>query len=170
MMNLFDTFTDEEIIVARSGDIMIFKTNNCTIYGKLMDCIDDYQIDAIGDLLNQPFESSCKVSKSALLHLLDRLSLFVSAYDKNGIYLIFTREGLQIDSKRSNSTELIPYSESQNFKDFTCCIDIEMFQSQIKANTGDAIEIQYGADNAIKMTDGNVTQIIALLDDDRLGG
>lgn len=167
-MNLLDIFVDENIEVSRKNNTVVFDSASCTVYGKLMDCLSDFQIDVIGDLLNQEFGSTCKVSKASLLQLLDRLVLFVSAYDKNGIYLTFTRNGLQIDSKQANSSELIQYTESRNFVDFTCCIDIEMFRSQVKANTGDAIEIHYGEENAIKLTDGNVTQIVALLEDDRV--
>lgn len=167
-MDLLNVFTDEKIKVYRANNTIAFVTPSSTVYGKLMDNIADYQIDAIGGLLDQEFESSCKVSKAALLQLLDRLLLFVSAYDKNGIYLTFTQNGVQVDSKQSNGSELINYSESSNFKPFTCCIDIEMLHSQVKANTGDGIEIHYGEENAIKLKDGNTTQIIALLDDDRI--
>ena len=167
MMSLLDIFTDEKIAVYRSGNTMVFKSENCTVYGTLMDSIDDYQIEAIDGLLEQDFESSCKIAKSALLQLLDRLSLFVSPYDKNGIYLTFTRDGMQVESKQANSVEVIPYTESNNFRAFTCCVDIEMLHSQVKANTGDGITIHYGEDNAIKLTDGNVAQVVALLEDDR---
>lgn len=167
MMNLLDIFTDEKISVYRNDNTMVFNSVNCTVYGTLMDSIDDYQIEAIDGLLEQGFESSCKVTKSALLQLLDRLSLFVSPYDKNGIYLTFTRDGLQIESKQANSIETIPYSESKDFRDFTCCVDIEMLHSQVKANTGDSITIHYGEDNAIKITDSNVAQVVALLEDER---
>lgn len=167
MMSLLDIFTDEKIAVYRDGNIMVFVTDNCTVYGPLMDSIDDYQIEAIDGLLEQGFESSCKLTKSALLQLLDRLALFVSPYDKNGVYLTFTREGLQIESKQANSVELIPYAESENFRAFTCCVDIEMLHSQVKANTGDSITIHYGEENAIKITDGNVAQVVALLEDER---
>ena len=167
MMNLLDIFTDEKISVYRDENTMVFKSENCIVYGTLMDSIDDYQIDAIEGLLEQGFGSSCKLAKAQLLQLLDRLALFVSPYDKNGIYLTFTRDGLQIESKQANSVETIPYTESNDFRDFTCCVDIEMLHSQIKANTGDGITIHYGEDNAIKITDGNVVQIVALLEDER---
>lgn len=167
MMSLLDIFTDEHITAVREGNTMIFESDSCTVYGTLMDSIDDYQIEAIEGLLSQDFDSSCKVTKSALLQLLDRLALFVSPYDKNGIYLTFTREGLQIESKQANSVETIPYAESTNFHDFTCCVDIEMLHSQVKANTGDGITLHYGEENAIKITDGNVVQVVALLEDDR---
>ena len=167
MMNLLDIFTDEKIEVYRDDNVMVFKSANCVVYGTLMDSIDDFQIEAIDGLLEQGFESSCKLTKSALIQLLDRLALFVSPYDKNGVYLTFTRDGLQIESKQANSVEVIPYIESNKFRDFTCCVDIEMLHSQVKANAGDGITIHYGEDNAIKIADGNVVQVIALLEDER---
>ena len=166
-MNLLDIMTEEDIAVAKTHTHMMFSTPTCVVFGKLMDSIADFQVDVIESLLNQQYDSVCKVSRDRLLQLLDRLALFVSAYDKNGVYLTFTRDGLQIESKKANSVELIEYTESENFRDFTCCIDIEMFRSQIKANMGDAITIHYGDDAAIQLTDGYVTQVIALLEDDR---
>ena len=168
LMNLLDLLSDEKVSVLRKDNTIVFSTPGCEVYGKTMDSIEDFQTDAINGLLEQEFGSTCKVSKTARVQLLDRLSLFVSAYDKNGIYLTFTRDGLQIESKQANSVEILPYSESTNFKDFTCCIDIEMLRSQIKAHAGDNVEIHYGEDNAIKMVDGNVTQVVALLEDDRV--
>lgn len=168
MMALLDVMTNEKIKVYRDADTMMFETLDCVVYGKTMDCLDDFQIDAIDSLLGEEFDSACRLSKSALLQLLDRLSLFVGVYDKNGIYLTFTRDGLMITSKQANSSEVIKYIESDNFQNFTCCVDIEMLRSLIKANTCDSIEVQYGEDNAIKLTDGNVTQILALLEDDRM--
>ena len=167
MMSLLDIFTDEKFTAMRSGNTMWFESKNCHLYGTLMDSIDDYQIEAIDGLLTQEFESSCKLTKSALLQLLDRLALFVSPYDKNGVYLTFTKDGLQIESKQANSVEVIPYTESNNFRAFTCCVDIEMLHSQVKANAGDGITLHYGDESAIKIADGNVTQVIALLEDDR---
>ena len=167
MMSLLDIFTEEKFVMLREDNVMLFESPNCTVYGTLMDSIDDYQIEAIDGLLEQGFDSSCKITKSALLQLLDRLALFVSPYDKNGVYLTFTKEGIQVESKQANSVETIPYVESKNFHDFTCCVDIEMLHSQVKANTGDGITIHYGEENAIKLTDGNVAQVVALLEDDR---
>lgn len=165
MMTLLDVMTCEKITSYVDVDTMIFETPDCIVYGKLMDCLEDFQIDAIDGLLCEKFSSLCRVSKNALLQLLNRLSLFVGIYDKNGINLTFTREGLMVTSKHDNSSELIKYMESENFADYTCCVDIEMFNDLIKANGGDSIEIHYGEENAIKLKDGNITQILALLDD-----
>ena len=167
MMDLLDVMSSEDVKVYIQDDTIIFATPDCIVYGKKLEGIEDFQIDAISGLLDLDFPSECSVSKDAILQALDRLSLFVGQYDKNGIYLTFTREGLMISSKKSSGTEVVTYKTSKEFNEFTACINIEMLQSQIKAHTLDEITIQYGLDNALKIVDGNVTQIIAFIEDDR---
>lgn len=167
MLDLFEVFTEENIKMKTDGQKIVFESENCAIYGRLMDCIDDFQIEPISKLLGQDFKSCCVVSKAAMLQLLDRLSLFVGKYDKNEVYLTFTKDGIQLNSKKSDSIELVKYINSENFEDYTCCINIEMLLSQIKTTVADKIEVYYGLDNAIKIVDGNITKVIALCKDDR---
>lgn len=166
-MDLLGVMRQENITVYRSKDTLVFKTDDVVIYGKVLEGIENYQIDAISGLLNVDYPSSCVVSKDYLLQVLDRLALFVSPYDKNSIYMTFTREGITLSSKKSSGTELIPYKESINFTDFTCCINIEMLRSQVKTHILDGLNIHYGIDNALKISDANVTQVIAFEEDDR---
>ena len=168
MMNLLDVMDSENIKVYIEDDTIVFATEDCVVYGKELEGIDEYKIDAISGLLDLDFPSECSVSKDAILQTLDRLSLFVGPYDKNGVYLTFTRDGLSISSKKSSGTEIIPFKTSKDFKEFTACINIEMLQTQVKAHVLDEITIQYGLDNALKIVDGNVTQIIAYIEDDRV--
>lgn len=168
MMDVMTVFTHEDIKVFTNDDTIIFSSEDCTVYGKELEGIDDFQIDAINGLLDEEFDSTCKISKGEMLQVLDRISLFVGPYDKNAIYLTFTSNGIMISSKKSSGTEVVEYKSSENFKDFTCCIDIEMLKSQIKAHSVDMLEVHYGEDNAIKIVDANVTQIIALEIDDRV--
>lgn len=165
-MDLLAVMTNEKITVMYTDTDIVCSTPDCTVYGKFMDGIEDYAIDAIMELVNTDIDSFCSVPKNALLQLLDRLSLFVGPYDKNAIHLTFTQNGLQVSSKATNGIEIIDYIASDNFKDFTCAIDIQMLTQEVKAISNDVIELYYGEDNAIKMTDGNITIIVALLEDD----
>ena len=167
-MDLLSVMGAEKISVNMTDTDIVCSTPDCIVCGKFMEGIDDYAIDAIMGLVNTEFSSFCSVPKSALLQLLDRLSLFVGTYDKNAVYLTFTQSGLQVSSKAANGVELIEYVSSDNFKDFTCAIDIQMFTNEVKSIQNDVIEIYYGEDNAIKMTDGNITIIVALLEDDNM--
>jgi DNA polymerase III sliding clamp (beta) subunit (PCNA family) len=167
LISILDVFSDEKITVQQNDSKILFTTDNAIAYGSQLDGIADYPYEAIQAYLNTKFTSSCKLIRGVLLNVLERLSLFVSPYDKNGLYLTFTTEGIMISSKKSNGTELIKYQGSENFKPFTCSIDIEMLTSQIAALDSDHIELWYDNDKAIKITTDRSTQIIALLEDDR---
>lgn len=165
-MDLLSVVNAEKINVMYTDTDIVCSTPDCIVYGKFMEGIEDYAIDAITELVNTEIDSFCSVPKNAILQLLDRLSLFVGTYDKNAIHLTFTQNGLQVSSKAANGVEIIDYVSSDNFKPFTCAVDIQMLTQEIKAIDNDVIELYYGTDNAIKMTDGNITIIVALLEDD----
>lgn len=167
MLDLLAVMVDEKIQVKRYGDDnIIFETPDCIVLGKVLAGLEDFAIDAITELVNTEYNSFCKVSKNELLQLLDRLSLFVGPYDKNAICLTFTNAGLQISSLATSGVEMLDYIDSGNFVDFTCSIDINMLIQEVKAIQSDVIELYYGDDNAIKMKDGNITLIVALLEDE----
>lgn len=167
-MELLSVMNAEKITATFTDSDIICSTPDCVVCGKFMEGIEDYAIDAIMGLVNTEFGSMCAVPKNELLQVLDRIALFVGAYDKNAIYLTFTRTGLQISSKATSGVEMIDYVTSENFKDFTCAIDIQMLVNEVKSISNDIIEISYDIDNAIKMTDGNITIIVALLEDDNM--
>lgn len=162
-MNLLDAMSDEKISVYVSGDEILFSTAGSVVYSKFMAGLEDYAIDAISSLVKEQFDSKCAISRAEFLRLLDRLSLFVGTYDDNAITLTFTRSGLQVSSKSSSGVEIIPYVSSENFIDFICDVDIELLTQEIKAIKSDTIELYYGVDTSIKMVDGNITIIVALL-------
>lgn len=164
--DLLAVMNSEKIAVDIVNDAIICKSADCVVYGRFMNGIEDYAIEAISELVDTKFDCFCAVPKNLLLQALDRLSLFVGIYDKNAIHLTFTSTGLQISSKAASGIELIAYSASDNFKDFTCSVDIQMFAQEVRAVSNDVIELYYGEDNAIKITDGNITIIVALLDDE----
>ena len=166
-MDLLGVMTDEEIHVTTTDNDMLFFTSKETLFAPITEGVETFPIAAVNTLIDSAFSSNCKVPRVAVVDLLDRLSLFVTKYDKKGIYLTFTKDGILFSSKKSSGTELIPYVASVDFKDFTCCVDIETLKSQINAQDGEIIDMYYGADIAIKMVCNNITQIVALQQDDR---
>lgn len=168
LIDLLDVMTEENIHINYNDDTVMFVTDKIVVYGSVMEGVEDFKIDAINGLLNEKFSSSCKVEKSALLQMLDRLSLFVDTFDKNGVYLTFTKDGLEVSSKKDSGSELIPYKSSEDFKDFTCCLDIDLFRTQVKASPSDIVEILYGKDSGLKFCVGNTKQIVAFSVDDRV--
>lgn len=164
-MDLLSVMTAENIAVEAGEDIVIFSTPDCVVYGRTMDCIEDYDVKGITNALETEFSSTCKVQKSSILQLLDRISLFVAQkIDNNEVILNFTDKGIQVSSKASSGVELIKYLESDQFEPFTCTIDIEMLSTEIKSLMDDSVEIWYGdeEETAIKLTEGKITKVLAL--------
>ena len=95
-MDLLSVMTAENISVEAGEDIVIFSTPDCVVYGRTMDCIEDFAVEDINKALEKEFTSTCKVKKSSLLQLLDRISLFVAQkVDNNEVFLNFTDKGIQ---------------------------------------------------------------------------
>ena len=162
-MELLSVFDDEKISVYNlPNNVMVFTTPNIQVYTVQLDGIEDFAVDAINGLIDTEFESMCKFDKQSMINLLDRISLFISPYDNNNITMTFTDDGILVKSKKSNGSELIKYTEKENYKPFECVLSVEMLLSQIKAQPGEVVELWYGNDTAIKMTCEDVTQIVAL--------
>lgn len=168
-MNLIGLMTDEKITVDYDGAGILFVTDNCIVYGLTADGIDNFNLEAITGFVQSDFPSSCKLPKSALLSLLDRLGLFVTTYDNNGVNFVFSKEGVIVNSKKQTGSELIKYQDSKNFQPYSCIADIQLLRSQINAIDEEVVELWYGHPAALKLTHRNVTQIVSLLDDETDG-
>jgi DNA polymerase III sliding clamp (beta) subunit (PCNA family) len=165
VMELLGVFSEEDINVQIADSVVFFWTKNDVLYAPIVDGISTFPIEQLSALISSPFESTCKIDRAAVIELLDRMSLFVGSYDKKCINLTFTKDGIMFSSVKSSSAELLPYIESENFKDYTCGVNIEYLRSQIAVQEGEAIELSYGSDIALKMVVNGVTQIVALMED-----
>lgn len=161
-----NTKEDIEVYIGKTG--IQFVTEDVIIDGSIMEGIEDFPAEEVNAYLGEAFTSMCKVPKDLLIGILDRLSLFIEPYDKNGAYFTFTRKGINIHSKKDASTEVINYVESKDFEPFVCCVDIPMLKEQLQSNPDDTVKIYYGNENALKIESGKVIQVIALLEDEEI--
>lgn len=166
LMDLLGVMTDEAINVNYDNDHMVFWTKEDTIVSPITDGKDSFPATAVLDIAASELPSTCKVDKGAVLNMLERLSLFVSSYDKKEIRLTFVKDGIMFSSKQSSGTELVPFKESTDFSEFDCGIDIEMFKAQVSTQETETLDIAYGSEDFIKMSCGNVVQLVALADEE----
>ena len=160
VMDLLGLFTGTINIYA-DGDKMLFEADNGVVYGAIPSGIEQYSIGAIKGLVNQEFDYSCTVVKSALLKLLERISLFVGIYDNGKITLSFGKDGLEVISKYAN--EKINYTNADNAGEFVCSTDVNTLMTEVKAQVSSEISFEYGNETALKIIDGDITSVLALL-------
>lgn len=168
IVELLALSNQEKINYWYNGSEFLFETPELVLYGSELEGKENFPVEEIAGYLDVTFPSTCKVPKDLLLNIIDRLSLFIEPYDKNGAYLTFTNEGINIYSKQSSSFESVTYITSEEFKPFVCCVDIPVFKAQIESTPGETVQLWYGDDAAMKITSGNIVRVLALLEDDSL--
>ena len=130
--------------------------------------VTEFSINTIEKLVVTEMPCVCEIAKDDMLRLLDRLSLFVSPYDKNGIHLAFSDTCLTVSSISTSGEEEIPYINATNAEPlewFDCTIDVEVLNAQIKSVVSERVEIGYGREDMITLMSNNLTQVIALLNE-----
>ena len=167
MMKLFEVVDNKKITASITNDNkLMFETETCTIYGPELYGIEDYDIDAVSSVFSAEFSAVCELPKTELLALLDRVSLFVGEYENKAIRLVFDKDHIDVTSVKSNARETLGYmSEIDLAEPVECMVDVTMWLEQLKAHTAESVMVHFGNPIAIKMTDNNVTQILALLTD-----
>ena len=167
MVNLLDVMSTDVDIYANDTKMM-FKSDDCVIFGTMPQGIENYAIDALNNLFNQQYSSVCSVSKSALVDALDRIRLFVGKFDDGEILLEFADDGIKISSKMSTGIEIVPYID-KNIQlstegTFVAHITIQMLYNRVHSFMSDDVEIEFGLSNVIKLSDTDVITVIALID------
>ena len=164
-----------DMLSVYSGDapLWIYKvTNRLLFWGKdfmllgyVMPGIDEFSVDKINDYLESEYPSMCQIPKQELLQALDRLSLFVNDFDEDTIGIAFTADGLVVSSKQSDSVETIPYIKQENMVETTRAVYLFMLSAQVKAQTGDAVDLYFGEAKSIKLVDSacNITSVVCLV-------
>lgn len=171
LMNILGVITDDTIDVyantkLNSANIEIrelaFESEHYSLYGLESPDSAEFPLESLQKWLEKPFKSVCKLPKNAVLQLLGRISLFIEEYDSDTITLNFTKDSLEVSSRALTGVESIKYISSDNHEDFTCLINNKQLEPQIRALEGDVINLYYGDDSAIKLTDAELTTIIAV--------
>lgn len=170
IVELLALSTQEKIDYWYNGSELLFETPELVLHGSELEGKDNFPVEEIGGYLDAIFPASCKVPKDLFLDIIDRLSLFIEPYDKNGAYLTFTDTGINISSKQSSSFESVSYVTSDNFMPFMCCVDIPVFKAQVESTPGETIQLWYGDEAAMKITSGNIVRVLALLEDEAMPG
>ena len=172
VVELLSISPDDELKYKLSDNNALFESNNLRLFSHLMNGKETYDnfMDTIIGCSKVEFPSECILPKTALLNVIDRLSLFINETDKNGLYVTFTPSGVKVESINGNGIENIPYQGSTNFKEYTCCIGVDSLKRQLTSVQGEVVKLLYGNDTIITLVVDNAIHVISLLSDPRNGG
>lgn len=156
-------------------DVMVSKTDNQLIFessigeeGLMRLCTvkqsaEGFNVDAIRKFAELDVKSFCRFKKVEMLNLLDRLALFVTKFEDGVVELHFTDSYVEVSSLSNSGIERVEYTESKDAEDVTIKINIIRLRNQLKAYNADIVDLYYGNEICIKLVDGDMTQLIALV-------
>jgi DNA polymerase III sliding clamp (beta) subunit (PCNA family) len=144
---------------------VVFLTDSDLIYAPISEGIETFPIVPLSNLINSEFNSMVTLPRKEILDVIDRLSLFVSSYDKKAINLVFSDEGLLLSSKKSSGSELVKCKGGNNIVPFSCAINIEFFQAHLSSQDSELVDIYYGSPTAIKLVSGDIINVIGLFNE-----
>lgn len=161
-VQLFSLIDEKTAKITQTSSEICVSSDSVIIKGPKMTDLSEFPIDSIKPFLDIEMPNEVRVNKQALLNLLDRIAIFVTPYDKNGIKIDFTKDGVRVWTLKGESNELLPYVSVKHQEDFSIKIDVINFKALVSSNPNEEVIIQYGNPNAIKMMFGNSIQIAAL--------
>lgn len=172
VVELLSISSDEDIEYKIAENNAIFESESIRLFSHLMNGKETYDgfMSVVENCANTEYASECVLPKTALLNVIDRLSLFINETDKNGLYMTFTPQGVKIESINGNGIENISYQGSTNFKDYTCCVGVDSLKRQLSSILGEVVTILYGNPSIITIKADNALHIISLLTDPRNEG
>lgn len=155
----------ELVKIVYDGEGILIDSDEVTIYGAELKGKDEYP--DVSRLLALDIPYSVEVDKDQLQESLDRISIFTDKVNNIGVVMSFEEDGLSVSDKEHRGNESIKYTDgptSENgAEDVECLVSIELLQNLLSSLSGEKVRIDYGSDLAIRISEGNITQVLALL-------
>lgn len=164
-MNLLDAVVEDNGVAVgyKVGGAVVYDCGHAVLYSREPNGIENFNVDAIKGFADAEFPRHCTVSTQALIDTFERIALFVGAYDAGAVTLVFDENDIMISSKNTSGVESIPYETIDAGENFTCIADVNSLLTVFKAQPSDVVDLYFGADSTIKIKDGDLTTILALM-------
>ena len=157
-INMISALTEEKVKAASAEGSIQFITDSTSLILTEMDGKNIYY--DLSKFAEEEFPSSCELSKLSLISILERLTIFIDPFKGNNVSLNFTKEGLEI-STTSGSYEIISYNKSNNFKPFSCSVNVVLLKELISAVTTETFTLSYGKTEMLKIEFNGIAEILA---------
>lgn len=158
--DLLPILADGEGTVELGDGNLLIDTPNITIFGPILDGIEEYpNLDSI---LETEFPAEVEVGIKGIVAILDRMSVFTQPFDINIVELTFEQHFITLKNKDKTTVERMNYTKKTNFKEGeSILVDLDSFMSLLKNTPGDVIRLSYGNPGLIKLANDNIIHFLS---------
>lgn len=165
-MNLLDAVVDEGKSAApyQLDGAVVYDCGNAVLYSREPNGIENFNSASIKGFADGEFPYHCTISVDALIETLERIDIFVSEYEKlRPADLEFTQDGVTVTSRNTGGVELVQYETLEGEPQFTCTIDVKSMLLVLQAQSSDVVDLYFGTEQTLKIVDGDLVTILALM-------
>ena len=165
-LTLLDVITDGATVAGayKVGDsAVVYQSDFGVIFARNPSGIENFNVSALRGFIDAEFPYHCKISTKALLDTFERIELFVGEYEAGAVSLKFDENGVTISSKSTSGVELVEYEEVDAVPDYSCTLDVYSALTVFKAQSSSVVDLYFGADQTIKIVDGDLVTVVALM-------
>lgn len=125
--------------------------------------VEEYPVEGALSTLKNDYPYTAKVNRTALLNTLDRVCLFSNPFDNNSVNLTFSKTGVAISTKRSNTSEQLNFADpAANEQQIKTVIEGAYLKALLSAIMFEDIVIGYGnEDGSIMMKAGEISLLVS---------
>ena len=168
VMDLVNSVVDESgVDVYQNNDYIVFESTTGKLVGKKADGISDYPASDLIGVISNTLASSVQMNRTLFIQAVDRMCLFVDAYEENRLTLNFTSEGLNLYAPKSDSSETINYIsvDTPLVSDVKFSINGCFLKNQLSACDKEALTIRFSDAAGLQIVCGETTLMLGLLND-----
>lgn len=146
-----------DVKAAYDGNSILFSSKNCLLFSYPVE--GSYNVELIKEVIDNGHNQYFEVPKKEFLETLDRITLFVSDYEENSIYLeLNDKRFIVVSSKSQTGVEPVQIiSSSPNLEGITFALEANMIKNAVSVIDSDVIKIWIGPTESIKIIDKHIT-------------
>lgn len=161
LVNMIDLLGHGDVEITYCENKLKFKCDNVEVFGAELAGKEDYP--DVENILGIHFPYAVELDKFKLKAILDRVGIFANGKDNLAVRLQFGKDKLVIKDQNEESVEELEYVGISEIEEFECAVDIKLLQDIISPLEEEALKLFFGNDIAIKLEEGNVVEILALM-------
>ena len=161
-----------DAVVGDNGVASAYQLDGAVVYDCGSDClycrepngIENFNVASIKGFADAEFPYHCTISVDALIETLERIDIFVSAYDNlRPADLHFDQDGVTISSRSTSGVEQVAYETIDGEPEFNCVADVTSLLTVLKAQSSQVVDLYFGGEQTIKLVDDDLVTILALM-------
>lgn len=154
----------DNVLVQVSGGSILIEGDNTTIFGSVLEGIDDYP-DITG-ILGLEFDGKIELKTEAVISVLERLDIFADFLNVNGVVIRFEDTALRFTDLQGKNEETMGYDDPADLLvGEEIKLNLKYLIDILKAVDTDTFELHYGNENLIKIISGSVKHFLSVLDE-----